>query len=289
MGEISNKNIDFLFNDCRAGETQKRRENRLFEKVPFPYPGGKYKLSRQVTNFIPQSDVFVDVFGGSGAVSLVVKPRVLQVYNDKFAGVYSFYKCVQKRSNMQKLVELLEIMPHSVEAWHDHDHYLREHGLDFANDVERAAMWLSNTILSYGGINATWGYAKTHESPIKKMRTKTANLPHIYSIAKDWQIDNLDWEACIRRYDAPGVIFYLDPPYLGTDCKYKHTMGLKSHNRMLDMIFDECEGTFIVSHYENPVYRARNWDATHNLVALGTASADYKNRKLTEEVLWILR
>jgi len=30
-------------------------------------------------------------------------------------------------------------------------------------------------------------------------------------------IENLDWKACIARYDRPHTLFYLDPPYWQTE------------------------------------------------------------------------
>jgi DNA adenine methylase len=30
-------------------------------------------------------------------------------------------------------------------------------------------------------------------------------------------VEHLSWDACIRRYDRPHTLFYLDPPYWGTE------------------------------------------------------------------------
>lgn len=32
---------------------------------------------------------------------------------------------------------------------------------------------------------------------------------------------NLDWQECIDRYDRPGIVMYIDPPYIHT---YIHTL-----------------------------------------------------------------
>ncbi len=69
-------------------------------------------------------------------------------------------------------------------------------------------------------------------------------------------IECLDWQAFIRRWDRPGMLFYLDPPYWG--CEDDYGTGLFDR-----AMFDEMaetlaalKGRFILSINDVPEIRA---------------------------------
>lgn len=276
--KIRRSNMDFLF-----GRICGAKRIYSFKKAPFQYPGGKAKFVRQVVHQIPLSKSFVDVFGGSGVVTLNVGKRELNVYNDRYAGVYSFYKCISNRKRVLEMIEILEAMPHSIELFHDNKDYLEKHGLDFENDVHRAAMWYHNVLMSYSGISGSWGYATHSMGLVKRYQNKIKRLPEIYNIVVGCQIDNLDFRECIRKYDGPDTVFYLDPPYLDTECRFAHVMDEKDHKDLLELI-SKSQGYFVVSHYVHPLYKAAEWDDIKIDNKKTTAGPD---RYDMQEAIWI--
>lgn len=62
----------------------------------------------------------------------------------------------------------------------------------------------------------------------------------------------LDFEEHIAKYDSPTTLFYIDPPYSGTENKYyrgdKH-FGKEGHER-LAKVLNNIQGKFILSYYD---------------------------------------
>lgn len=89
-------------------------------------------------------------------------------------------------------------------------------------------------------------------------------LELINSRLKRVQIECLDFEKVIEKYDSKNTLFYLDPPYV--DCEYYYkTVGVdftaKDHER-LSSILRQIKGKFILSYYEhelvNKLYKKYN-------------------------------
>ena len=60
-------------------------------------------------------------------------------------------------------------------------------------------------------------------------------------------IENMDFEAFIRRYDRPGTLFYLDPPYYGVEDYYgKNTFSRDDFARLAGVL-GGIKGRFILS------------------------------------------
>ena len=65
-----------------------------------------------------------------------------------------------------------------------------------------------------------------------KIRNKLELFPDIHARFKRVQVENQDWEDCIKDYDSTDAVIYCDPPYCdvyrGT---YKNEMSPKRHLR----------------------------------------------------------
>jgi site-specific DNA-adenine methylase len=117
------------------------------------------------------------------------------------------------------------------------------------------------------------------------------------------QIENQDWRSCLRDYDGPNTVFYLDPPYVdafvGT---YKHELSQADHRELLSSVF-ELKGTVCMSGYTNPLYEEQDWDERYEIEVMqsirGCGETDGNNpnprkhlkgqRGMVTEVLWIKR
>lgn len=68
-------------------------------------------------------------------------------------------------------------------------------------------------------------------------------------------IECLDWAAFIPRYDGPGTLFYLDPPYWGCEGDYgRDLFGRDQFARMAQMLA-AIEGRFLLSLNDLPEVR----------------------------------
>jgi DNA adenine methylase len=82
----------------------------------------------------------------------------------------------------------------------------------------------------------------------------------IHNRMKNVQIENLDWEQCIRDFDSEDTVFYIDPPYMYSDAGiYDEAWNLEKHKHLLRVI-RETKGFVALSGYANELYDAEKWD-----------------------------
>jgi DNA adenine methylase len=72
------------------------------------------------------------------------------------------------------------------------------------------------------------------------------------------QIECLDFADCIRRYDAPGTLFYCDPPYLAqgqrAGNRYAYSLSHERHVELLELLA-RVRGMVALSGYPSELYR----------------------------------
>jgi DNA adenine methylase len=62
-------------------------------------------------------------------------------------------------------------------------------------------------------------------------------------------IENLDFEEVIKKYDSPTTYFYCDPPYFKTEDYYiNHDFGVQTHERLANTL-KAMKGRFSLSYY----------------------------------------
>ena len=110
--------------------------------------------------------------------------------------------------------------------------------------------------------------------PKKPARTKSSSFFMLYIGANFGYI--------INRYDREGTLFYLDPPYYGTESYYTEKFQKEDHERLKGLL-DNIKGKFILSYndcgYIRELYRDYNIteaDRMHNLAGGGKTKPRYK-------------
>ena len=63
---------------------------------------------------------------------------------------------------------------------------------------------------------------------------------------KDWTIENMDFRVLMKKYNKPRVFYYLDPPYISSGKKYKHSFKLQD---LIDLkkAMDEHQGSYLLN------------------------------------------
>lgn len=62
----------------------------------------------------------------------------------------------------------------------------------------------------------------------------------------DWTVENMDFRKLMKTYNKPRVLFYLDPPYLSSGKKYRHSFGL-SDLKELKASMDQVVGSYLLN------------------------------------------
>lgn len=228
------------------------REN--FKNIPFSYPGTKKDSLANILPRLPYLKVFVDVFAGSGVVTLNRKESPLDVYNDRHSGVTAFFRVVRDNQLREQLIERIGLTVHGREE------FIWSKSWPLVEDpVERAARWFTCVQSSFVGRGQYFGRVLKGQGNM--WRKIQENLDLFQDIAQRFlrvQIENLDWRHCLKDYDSYDTVFYIDPPYWEHNI-YEHKMTKEDHREMLDRIF-QCKGFVAVSGYENALYDSYDWD-----------------------------
>lgn len=269
------------------------RESYL--RITFGYPGSKARSLEYILPRLPYRKKYIEVFGGSAAVLMARKPSDLEVYNDRYGGIVAFYRCLKDREKLTQLTAWLETSLHSREEFI----WCASTWENCEDDVERAARWYYMLRMSFSGLGRNFGRATSGKSNSgSKLANSLKEFEPMHQRLLNVQIENLDWKQCIRDYDSKDAVFYLDPPYYGTDAGiYKHKFTENDHKELCNTIF-ECQGFVALSGYENPIYDKYNWDnridwEVHSTMkAMAFTDTNFRNsndrhRPVPKEILWI--
>lgn len=235
--------------------------------------GGKGKLLWLINMLAPeQYSRFIDVFGGSGTVTMSrpVKQGCMEVYNDFNGNLTNLFCCVKNRPMallselgflplntrddfnvlykffnrdeitddfLQEEMDLTEILlkPPDAEA-------IRTMILERAprGDVRRAADYFKMIRYSFSGSAKSFG-------------GKPCDIRRFFHLI--WEcsrrlagvvIENKDFEDLIRQYDREDAWIYCDPPYFEAEC-YEVDFPKENHQRLHDVLL-ECKGYVMVSY-----------------------------------------
>lgn len=93
---------------------------------------------------------------------------------------------------------------------------------------------------------------KCPEPKSQMLIRKIRDIKLIEKLSKVKAFECLDFETHINKYDSKETLFYLDPPYFGTEDQYYRggeNFGRAGHQRLSDVL-KNIEGKFILSYYD---------------------------------------
>jgi DNA adenine methylase len=201
------------------------------------YIGGKSRLARVVADRLPASRCYGEVFGGAGWVLFAREPSYVEVLNDVNGRLVNLYRVV--RDAPDELAEALELLPRSRALYRE----LR--GRAEPDDPVTAA-----AAYYYLVKNAFSGQLGCGFSSSKKYPGKYSMLADFKLWARRLNkvtIENLDYADCLGRYDSAETVFYLDPPYVGTERYYGGDFAPADHERLRDVLRG-LKGRWLVSY-----------------------------------------
>lgn len=208
--------------------------------------GGKKLLRKAIMERFPTDgfDRYIEVFGGAGWVLFGKEVgKELEVFNDADSNLINLYRCIKyHREELQKELKWLSI---SREQFFDSKSQIEVRGL---TDIQRAARYFHIIKVSFGADRKTFGTNK------KNLSNSIEYLEEVQERLKNVVIENKDFESLIKVYDRPGALFYLDPPYHGTE-KYYAAGFLKEDHFRLKTVLEGIKGKFILSYNDDEFIR----------------------------------
>jgi DNA adenine methylase len=218
-----------------------------------PWLGGKRNLAKRITailDSIPHA-TYAEPFVGMGGIFLrrTMRPRS-EVINDYGRDIANLFRILQRhypqflevlRFQLTTRVEFLRLVDTRPET---------------LTDLERAARFLYLQRTAFGGKVSGRNFGVSKMNPARfNLTTLEPMLEDLHARLSRVVIECLNYAEFIERYDGPGTLFYLDPPYWGCENDYGKAMfSREQFIRMADQLA-QIEGSFLLSLNDVPEVR----------------------------------
>lgn len=111
-------------------------------------------------------------------------------------------------------------------------------------------------VLKFGGKISGRNFGVDRTRPARfNLTTLEPMLEDLHTRLSGVVIECLDWADFIRRYDGPGTLFYLDPPYWGCEADYGKALFTRADFQRLAELLAGIKGQFILSLNDVPEVR----------------------------------
>ena len=209
------------------------------------YVGGKRLLSSRICARIAAVPhiLYAEPFVGMGGVFFrrTLKPKA-EIINDRSGDVVCLFRILQRH-----YPQFMETLKFQITSRREFER-LSACDPSTLTDLERAARFLYLQRLAFGGKVNGRTFGQVYDGPGRFNLTRLAPLlEDAHERLAGVIIENLDWSAFIARYDRPGTLFFLDPPYFGTEDYYgKDLFGREQYELMAAQLAG-LKGRFILS------------------------------------------
>ncbi len=220
---------------------------------PAAYIGGKKLLSSRLVRMIEEipHQTYAEPFVGMGGVFLRRRraPKA-EVMNDVSGDVVTLFRVLQRH-----YVALMDMLRFQLTSRQEFQRLLAVDPSTLT-DLERAARFLYLQRLAFGGKVAGRNFGVSVGYPARFDVTKLG--PMLADISERLAgviIENLGYATFIERYDRPETLFYLDPPYWGSEGDYgQGVFGRADFERLAEQL-RTARGRFILSINDRPEVR----------------------------------
>lgn len=219
----------------------------------YPYMGGKKLLAKTIIAEIVKvpHDLYGEPFiGGAGVFLRRPEAVKTEVINDLNRDVANFFRVLQRHEQA-----FFDMLKWRLSGRAEFDRLMKQDP-ETLTDLERAARFLYLQRMAVGG------KVEGRHFGANRMTSSRFNLPRLLPILEEVHerlarvvIECLPYDAFLARYDRPGALFYIDPPYHGCENYYGRGMFSRSDFARLAEILRDLKGRFIMSINDVPAIR----------------------------------
>lgn len=220
---------------------------------PAAYIGGKKQLAPKLVDLIEEipHETYAEPFVGMGGVFFRRRraPKA-EVINDRSGDVATLFRILQRH-----YVPFMDLLKWQFTSRRDFERLI---AVDPATltDLERAARFLYLQRLAFGGKVSGRSFGVSLGMPGRFDVGKLAPmLEEINERLSGVIIENLDFNDFLARYDGPSVLFYLDPPYWGSESDYGTGAFARADFARLAEVLGALSGAFVLSINDTPEVR----------------------------------
>lgn len=217
-------------------------------KPIIPWLGGKRRLARKIIPTFPDHSCYVEPFAGGAAIYFLKPPAKVDVLNDINGELVNLYRITKE--HLPEFLRQFDGILSSRQMFES----LRDTPPASLTDIQRAVRFYYLQKLTFGGkVEAqTFGTATT-APPKLNPATLASDLTAAHQRLARTTIECLPWVECVHKYDRPHTLFYLDPPYWGTE-GYGVDFGLEQYDQMAALA-RSVQGKMVISVNDIPEMR----------------------------------
>jgi DNA adenine methylase len=227
-------------------------------KPPITYYGGKTYQAAWILEMLKRYNfkTYVEPFGGSGAILFAKEPSPVEIYNDIYSDLVTFYRVLRNPKTYRELITFIENSPYSRELFYESMEALCHDGL---SPVERAGHFFITVRQSFSSLRTHWSaVGKVAKRQAQPYRNAIDRLPEVHERLRNVHIEHKDALDCIKHCANPKSLIYCDPPYISetrvSPEAYKHELTNEQHERLVETLL-AIPGHKILSGYESPLYK----------------------------------
>lgn len=269
-------------------------------KGPLKTHGGKHYLAQRLIALMPPHTHFVEPYAGGLAVLLAKSPEgISEVVNDLDGRFTNFWRVLQDEDLFMKFKRRVQAIPVNEKEWRH-----AEASLAIAKGKPNRKEMVERAVWFFVLCRQSMSGRCQEFSPLTRNRTRCGmneqsaswlnvieRLPEVHERLKRVVILKRPALDVIRGQDGPGVLFYLDPPYLHEVRADKITFGefemtTQQHEELLDTIIG-LQGMVMISGYASPLYDSRlsGWSRQEFELPNNAGTGQQKRRMV--EVVWM--
>lgn len=216
-----------------------------------PWIGGKRRLADKLLPLLADHEhtCYVEPFCGAAALFFLREHRTkVEVLNDINGDLVNLYRVVQH--HLDEFVRQFRWALSSRQVFE----WAAMTNPETLTDIQKAARFFLLQKLGFGGKveGRTFGTATTAPSRLNLLRIEE-DLSAVHLRLNGVFIEHRPWEVCVERYDRPHTLFFMDPPYWGTE-GYGVAFGLEQYGRMAELM-RQIKGRAIVTVNDVPAMR----------------------------------
>lgn len=217
------------------------------------YIGGKRRLGEQLARRIEavSHETYAEPFVGMGGVFFRRRSAARrEVVNDISRDVATLFRILQRH-----YPQFMETLKFQIASRREFER-LVACDAETLTDLERAARFLYLQRLAFGGKVAGRNFGVETSGPSRFDVTKLGPLlDAIHERLAGVVIECLPWADFIERYDSPATLFYLDPPYFGSETDYGVGVFARGDFVKLASYLAGIAGRFILTVNDAPEMR----------------------------------
>jgi DNA adenine methylase len=216
-----------------------------------PWIGGKSRLADKIIPLFPPHHCYVEVFAGAGSILFKKSESPVEILNDINLELVTLYRVI--KHHLDEFIRYLRWLLTAREEFN------RFKATDPATltDVQRAVRfyYLMHNAFAPLPKASTFRADATRRPKINLLRIEE-DLSAAHLRLSGVTVENLPYQVALERFDKPTTLFYIDPPYFGSESDYGKGLFKREDFAKLAEQLGGIKGRFCMSINDHPSIRA---------------------------------